>query len=78
MTKSILFWMWIVVVVGMIISMLTLLIHCFKKSKKTCTPQNKPCANSKQCCDDLYCSTHYGCVSCIQEKDTCTTQAECC
>ena len=70
--------MWIVVVVGMIISMLTLLIHCFKKSKKTCTPQNKPCANSKQCCDDLYCSTHYGCVSCIQEKDTCTTQAECC
>jgi hypothetical protein len=82
MTKSILFWMWIIVVVGMIVSILTLLIHCLHKPKKTCVQQNESCANSQQCCDNLYCSTvvgeDYKCVNCIPQNDKCENQEQCC
>jgi hypothetical protein len=82
MTKSILFWMWIIVVVGMIVSILTLLIHCLQKPKKTCAQQNEICANSQECCDNLYCSTvvanDYKCVACITEGNNCENQPQCC
>lgn len=83
MTKSILFWMWIIVVFGMIVSILTLLIHCLQKSKKKCSSQNETCSNSNDCCDNLYCSgdsgdTGYTCITCKPENFACDKQAQCC
>ena len=74
------FWMWIFVGIGIIVTIITLFIHCLG-STKTCSKLNESCENDKNCCTNLYCGSGpngYKCINCKTENQPCSKQSDCC